>query len=211
MPDDTKKEYVVEDHDDRLYKHMRENDAAVEMIAFNESEAQRHGPGKVFEVNGKRKAMLPACFVTALEIRAQDHMRMSAAIQPYIDAAISKTVNVPEDHPFAEFKDLYTEAWMHGLKGITTFRPNGVIGSVLEAKPKASALVPQDLDLTDPDRRIRLDKAPTPPLASLRWPGRPELPNGNPSWTYSVRHPLGHFAVFIGHIPDGDNGSSYPF
>src|SRR5256885_1152572 len=147
MPDDTKKVYVVEDHAYRLYKHMREIDAAVEMIAFNEVEAQRHGPGKVFEVNGNRKAMLPACFVTALEMQALDHMRMSAAIQPYIDAAISKTVNVPEHYPFAEFKDLYTEAWIHGLKGITTFRSNAVIGSVLEVKPKASTLVPQDLDL----------------------------------------------------------------
>ncbi len=117
------------------------------MIAFNEAEAQRHGSGTVFEVNGKRKAMLPACFVTALEMQALDHMRMSAAIQPYIDAAISKTVNVPEHYPFEEFKDLYTEAWINGLKGITTYRPNVVIGSVLEVKPKASTLVPQDLDL----------------------------------------------------------------
>jgi len=101
----------------------------------------------VFEVNGNRKAMLPACFVTALEMQALDHMRMSAAIQPYIDAAISKTVNVPEHYPFEEFKDLYTEAWINGLKGITTYRPNVVIGSVLEVKPKASTLVPQDLDL----------------------------------------------------------------
>src|SRR5438046_1262933 len=147
MPDDTKKAYVVEDHAYRLYKHMREIDATVEMIAFNEAEAQRHGPGQVFEVNGTRKAMLPASFVTALEMQALDHMRMSAAIQPYIDAAISKTVNVPERYPFEEFKDLYTEAWINGLKGITTYRPNVVIGSVLEVKPKASTLVPQDLDL----------------------------------------------------------------
>ncbi len=47
-----------------------------------------------------------------------------------------------------------------------------------------------------------------PPLSSLRWPGRPELTNGNPCWTYVVRHPLGDFAVFIGHI---DDGKSYPF
>lgn len=104
MRDDTKKEYVVEDHAYRLYKHIRGIDSKVEMIAFTDAAAQQHGPGNVFEVSGKRKAMLPACFVTALEMQAQDHMRMSAAIQPYIDAAISKTVNVPEHTPFAEFK-----------------------------------------------------------------------------------------------------------
>ena len=70
------------------------------------------------------------------------------------------------------------------------------------------AVAPQDFDVADPDRRIRLDRAPQPPLASLRWPGRPELANGNPCWTYAVRHPLGDFAVFIGHI---ENGPSYPF
>ena len=43
-------------------------------------------------------------FVNALEISARDHMKMQAAIQPYIDAAISKTVNVPEDYPFEDFE-----------------------------------------------------------------------------------------------------------
>ena len=56
MPDDTKKEYVVEDHAYRLYKHMREIDSTVEMIAFNEAEAQQHAPGKVFEVNGQAQS-----------------------------------------------------------------------------------------------------------------------------------------------------------
>ena len=74
---------------------------------------------------------LPPAFVNALEISARDHMAMQAAIQPYIDAAISKTVNVPEDYPFEEFEGLYLEAWHAGLKGITTYRPNSVLGSVL--------------------------------------------------------------------------------
>ena len=47
---------------------------------------------------------LPPAFVSAMQMSARDHMRMSAAVQPYIDAAISKTVNVPEDYPFEEFK-----------------------------------------------------------------------------------------------------------
>ena len=58
-------------------------------------------------------------------------MAMQAAIQPFIDAAISKTVNVAEDYPFEDFEGLYLEAWRAGLKGITTYRPNSVLGSVL--------------------------------------------------------------------------------
>ena len=62
-------------------------------------------------------------------------MEMSAAVQPFVDTAISKTVNVPADYPFEAFESLYMEAWKHGLKGITTYRPNSVLGAVLEVKP----------------------------------------------------------------------------
>ena len=83
--------------------------------------------------------------MNALEISARDHMAMQAAIQPYIDAAISKTVNVPEDYPFEAFEDLYLEAWQAGLKGITTYRPNSVLGSVLSV-----------------DERRRISTSPSP-------------------------------------------------
>ena len=79
--------------------------------------------------------MLPPAFVNALEMSARDHMLMSAAVQPFVDTAISKTVNVPADYPFDAFKGLYFEAWEAGLKGIATYRPNSVLGAVLEAVP----------------------------------------------------------------------------
>lgn len=183
MPDDTLRSYPVEDHAYRLYRHQ---------VA----------PGSPTDP-------LPPAFVTALELAALDHMRMSAAVQPYIDTAISKTVNVPEDYPFEAFEDLYLQAWQAGLKGITTYRPNNVIGSVLETVQPAVAPAREDLDLPEADRRLVLERTPTPPLASLRWPGRPALPNGNPSWTYAVDHPLGDFAVFIGHIENDTR--AYPF
>ena len=204
MADDTRREYPVEDHAYRLFKHLNGIDEDVTMLA-HEAAPERE-PGRVWQDGeGRRFATLPAYFVTALEMSALDHMRMSAAVQPFVDTAISKTVNVAESYPFAQFEDLYLEGWKSGLKGLTTYRPNPVVGAVLEVSPQSVA--PQDF-VVDPDRRIRLDKAPRPPLASLRWPGRPELPNGNPCWTYAVRHPLGDFAVFIGHI---ENGRPYPF
>ena len=210
MPDESMKEYVVEDHAFRLYKHLQGIDAEVELMPFDPGEA--HPAGTVWtDADGRRRAMLPPAFVSALQMSAQDHMLMSAAVQPFVDTAISKTVNVPADYPFDAFKDLYFEAWKAGLKGIATYRPNAVLGAVLEVGSGAAAAPaaePQDFDTADPDRRIRLDRAHQPPLSSLRWPGRPELANGNPCWTYVVRHPLGDFAVFIGHI---DDGKSYPF
>ncbi len=206
MPDDSTQTYLVEDHAFRLYKHLHGISDDVLWIRFDPKRTV--APGEVWtEPNGQHTAMLPPAFITALELTALDHMRMSAAVQPYVDSAISKTVNVPEDYPFTDFEDLYLQAWHAGLKGITTYRPNSVLGSVLEA-PVKPATTPHDLDLADPDRRVVLDRAPSPPLASLRWPSRPELPNGNPAWTYTVDHALGSFAVFIGHI---DDRRPYPF
>ncbi len=208
MPDESMKEYLVEDHAYRLYKHQQGIDDEVLLQPFDP--AQERPAGTVWtDAEGKRRAMLPPAFVSALEMSAKDHMLMNAAVQPFVDTAISKTVNVPVDYRFDAFKDLYFDAWKAGLKGIATYRPNSVLGAVLEAAPAAApAGEPQDFDTADPDRRIRLDRAHQPPLSSLRWPGRPELTNGNPCWTYVVRHPLGDFAVFIGHIEDGN---SYPF
>ena len=208
MPDDTMKEYVVEDHAYRLFRHLHGLDDDVELLPLDP--AQTHPPGSVWkDRSGRRYAMLTPAFVSALEMSARDHMLMSAAVQPFVDSAISKTVNVPADYPFGDFEDLYFEAWQAGLKGIATYRPNSLLGAVLEPGTARSSLEgPQDFDPADADRRIRLDRTIQPPLSSLRWPGRPELPNGNPCWTYVVRHPLGDFAVFIGHI---ENGKSYPF
>jgi ribonucleoside-diphosphate reductase alpha chain len=181
MPDGSKQEYAVEDYAYRLFKRM-----------------------------GGDEDRLPASFVSALEMSARDHMHMIAAVQPYVDAAISKTVNVPEDYPFDDFKSLYLEAWHAGLKGITTYRPNNVIGAVLEVrKDGAHALsaAPQDLK-DDPDRRVRLASTPQPALASLKWPGRPDLASGNMAWTYMVEIPERResFAIFIGQVDNNGHG-----
>jgi ribonucleoside-diphosphate reductase alpha chain len=66
---------------------------------------------------------------------------MQAAIQPYIDNAISKTINIPADMDFAAYRSVFESAYAMGLKGCTAFRPNPVTGSVLSsgAEPAARA------------------------------------------------------------------------
>ncbi|MGA8146115.1 MAG: adenosylcobalamin-dependent ribonucleoside-diphosphate reductase [Gallionellaceae bacterium] len=180
MPDGSKKSFQVEDHAWRLYRHL-----------------------------GGDVENLPDYFVTALEMSAADHMEMSAAVQPFVDTAISKTVNVPADYPFAEFKGLYMEAWKRGLKGITTYRPNSILGAVLEVRPvEPCSESPAEIEQPDVDRRVMLDVMPTPALASLRWPGRPDQPAGSDAWVYMIDHRQGSFAVFISHI---SNGQKHPF
>jgi ribonucleoside-diphosphate reductase alpha chain len=74
---------------------------------------------------------LPKTFVTAHRLSPSAHLGMQAAVQPYVDNAISKTINVPAELTFDEFKRVYERAYALGLKGCTTFRPNPVTGEVL--------------------------------------------------------------------------------
>jgi ribonucleoside-diphosphate reductase alpha chain len=78
--------------------------------------------------------------VHAAELDPRDHLAMQAALQPFVDSAISKTINVPPDYPFEDFRELYELAYRAGLKGCTTFRPNPVTGEILRrAAPAAQA------------------------------------------------------------------------
>ena len=74
---------------------------------------------------------LPDYFVNAQTLPPEDHVKMQAAAQTWVDSSISKTINCPEDISFEAFKDVYMQAWDLGCKGCTTYRPNDVTGSVL--------------------------------------------------------------------------------
>jgi ribonucleoside-diphosphate reductase alpha chain len=77
-------------------------------------------------------------FVSAQTLSSSDHLTMQAAAQALIDSSISKTVNCPEDISFEAFADVYIEGYHLGCKGLTTYRPNAVTGSVLSVSgPKA--------------------------------------------------------------------------
>jgi ribonucleoside-diphosphate reductase alpha chain len=83
------------------------------------------------ELRGTQAPLTPA-FVTAEALSPFMHLDMQAALQPWVDNAISKTVHVPPDYSFAQFRSLYDYAYDNGLKGCTTFRPNPVTGQVLQ-------------------------------------------------------------------------------
>ena len=121
LADGSTQDYAVEDHAWRVFKHL-----------------------------GGDVNALPDYFVSALEMSAQDHIAMMQTVQPYIDTAISKTVNVPVDYPFAQFSDLYRQAWQAGLKGLASYRPNPILGSVLDtgapASPGAAAAADAHVD-----------------------------------------------------------------
>ncbi|WP_299767933.1 adenosylcobalamin-dependent ribonucleoside-diphosphate reductase [uncultured Pseudoteredinibacter sp.] len=67
---------------------------------------------------------LPVYFTVADEVSPKQHIDVQAAAQNWIDSSISKTINVPTDMDYEEFKDIYLYAHKKGLKGCTTFRFN---------------------------------------------------------------------------------------
>mgnify|MGYP001232392199 CR=1 FL=1 len=163
---------------------------------------------RVFVAMGNDPQRLPDAFISALNISADDHAKMVAAVQPFVDASISKTVNIPSDYPLDTFKALYQVAWREGAKSLATFRPNPITGSILGVDAAAEPREPASVSDIQ-NRRLVLEKIATPTLNSLRWPRRPQLTDGNPAHCYMVRHPRGEkFALFVGHV---ENGSREPF
>lgn len=80
--------------------------------------------------------------LTADEISAQDHLNVLLTAQKFVDSAISKTCNVGPNVSFDDFSKLYTDAWLGGAKGLTTFRANGKrfgIFSPVEKEPEVKA------------------------------------------------------------------------
>lgn len=120
-------EYDVEDHAWRLYRFL-----------------------------GGDTAQLPPYFVSAQSMPAAGHLAMMEAVQPFVDTAISKTVNVPADYPYEDFKGLYQQAWTARLKGLATYRPNSILGSVLELAPAAP-----------PEARPAADSAAADPMRAM--------------------------------------------
>jgi len=71
-------------------------------------------------------------FVTALDIPYQQHLKIQAAFQKYVDNSVSKTINMPESATIEDVKKAYTMAYKLGCKGITVFRYGSKEKQVLE-------------------------------------------------------------------------------
>jgi len=185
MPDGTRREEEVSDYAYRLYRRLR-----------------------------GEKAPLSDAFVDAQDLSPRDHLVMQAAIQKYVDSSISKTINVPEGIAFEDFKNIYTEAYELGCKGCTTYRPNDITGSVLEAneKPKsADAMAQPELPLGKPSAMTTKPKdaydgqnvvALTQPLA------RPDVLQGA---TYKLQWPESDHALYITVTDILQDGRRRPF
>jgi ribonucleoside-diphosphate reductase alpha chain len=102
------------------------------------------------------------------------------------------------------------QAWRAKLKGLATYRPNSVLGAVLSVTPEVKQPEPLRAEVDGTNQRLKLERLPQAVVASLRWPSRPDMPGGNPAWSYLIQHPHGDFALFIGELPlEGPDGGLF--
>ncbi|MBN35000.1 MAG: ribonucleoside-diphosphate reductase, adenosylcobalamin-dependent [Rhodospirillaceae bacterium] len=178
MPDGSRRSEEVADYAVRLYRRMRGDDAP-----------------------------LPDYFVDAQTLHPEDHVKMQAAVQKYVDSSISKTINVPEDIAFEDFKSVYLMAYESGCKGCTTYRPNDVTGAVLEAPAKESAQ--SSLPLDEPASTTPADAYETGGVVYMTAPlDRPEV---LPGQTYKLRWPESDHAIYLTVNDTVRDGRRRPF
>ena len=110
-----------------------------------------------------------AVFDTAMGerfIAPMGHVRMMAAVQPFLSGAISKTVNLPETATVDEIADVYMQGWKLGLKALAVYRDNCKVGQPLsdakaktEAAPAAAPAPAPEVRIEYRPKRQRLPKS----------------------------------------------------
>jgi len=132
-------------------------------------------------------------FVVSSDITAEEHVRMQAALQAFVDNSLSKTINFPEHATEEDVATAYMLAWKLGCKGITVYVTGSRQKGVLETKATAKAKEPEAAPSSGEQMMIWHDtKKPRP--RSLR------------GYTYHIGTPLGKAFVTI-----NENGGNQPF
>ena len=138
-----------------------------------------------------------AIFDTAVGIRAIEpmgHVRMMAAVQPFLSGAISKTVNMPETATIEEVKEIYFQGWKYGLKALAIYRDNCKVGQPLS------------------DAKAKVEEKAEPAEANpvqLSHPVRKRLPKSRPSSTTSFTVGGAEGYMTAGTYPDGVLGEVF--
>lgn len=141
-------------------------------------------------------------FVVSSDIEAEGHIRMQAALQLFVDASISKTINLPAEATAKDVADAFTLAWDLGCKGLTVYVAGSREKEVLETTATRQQKVGTGEVRTDAHGQVPapMTAMPCPPA-----PIRPR-PKSLAGVTYQVSTPLGTAYVTI-----NTNGQEQPF
>ncbi len=137
------------------------------------------------------------CAIGARAIRPMGHVRMMAAVQPFLSGAISKTVNMPETATVEEIADVYQQGWKLGLKALAVYRDNCKVGQPLSDAKSRKASIEADAEALTPEVRVEYR------------PIRKRLPKRRPSQTtsFSVGGAEGYLTA--GSYPDDGLGEIF--
>jgi ribonucleoside-diphosphate reductase alpha chain len=145
-----------------------------------------------------------ACSMGDNTIHYTGHVKMMAAVQPFISGAISKTVNMPEQVSVDEVEQLHIDAWKMGVKAIAIYRDNCKVGQPLSmAKKEAKSVDPQtSLDLATATPAEAVTKVVE---RVIKVPVREKLPRNRMSRTFEFR-----VADCKGFVTVGEYGNGRP-
>jgi ribonucleoside-diphosphate reductase alpha chain len=132
------------------------------------------------------------CAMGERSIAPVGHVRMMAAVQPFISGGISKTVNMPETATVADVQDIYFQGWKLGLKALAIYRDNCKVGQPLSAGKSA-----------------RADTAPAAAAPAEARPVRRRLPKKRPSQTVSFTVAGAEGYLHAGSYPDDGLGEIF--
>ncbi|MGL4832137.1 MAG: vitamin B12-dependent ribonucleotide reductase [Propionibacteriaceae bacterium] len=89
-------------------------------------------------------------------IKPMGHVRMMAAVQPFLSGAISKTVNLPETATIEEIEDVHMQGWKLGLKALAVYRDNCKVGQPLSVETKKT----EPVEEKKPEPEVRIEYRP---------------------------------------------------
>ena len=137
-----------------------------------------------------------ACSMGDNVIAPGGHIKMMAAVQPFLSGAISKTVNTPESTTVEEFEDIMVESWKLGLKAVALYRDNCKVAQPLTAK-------------TNDDEADSPAAAADAVVAMAAQPSREKLPRSRASRTFEFRVADCKGFVTVGQYGDGRPGELF--
>ncbi|MCC6148035.1 MAG: adenosylcobalamin-dependent ribonucleoside-diphosphate reductase [Anaerolineaceae bacterium] len=136
-------------------------------------------------------------FVVSHDITAEEHVRMQAALQAFVDNSLSKTINFPETATVEDVSTAYRLAWKLGCKGITVYVTGSREKVVLETHTVAAQKQGKEEAVPAAEEENQL----------LIWEDtKKPRPRSLPGYTYSIETPLGKAFITI-----NENGDSQPF
>ena len=142
------------------------------------------------------------CAMGERSIAPMGHVRMMAAVQPFISGAISKTVNMPENASVADVAEIYQQGWKMGLKALAIYRDNCKVGQPLSASNKNHGEKSADASVN-----AATEVAPVPVVVT--GPVRRRLPKKRPSQTVSFTVGGAEGYLTTGSYPDDGLGEVF--